>query len=77
MTKKERLQKWIVDALVSQGASSVTEVAKHIWVNHEPELKASGDLLFTWQYDMRWAAQELQDKQLLDKRKTDRKWVLR
>lgn len=35
------------------------DVAKHIWANHEDELKRSGDLFYSWQYDMRWAAQNL------------------
>ncbi len=77
MTKKEKLQKWVVDALSAQGASTVTDVAKHIWIHHEADLKQSGDLLYTWQYDMRWAAQELQDKHVIEKRKSDRKWQLR
>ena len=28
---------------------------------HESELRASGELFYTWQYDMRWAAQRLRD----------------
>ena len=27
--------------------------------HYEEELKHSGDLLYTWQYDIRWAATEL------------------
>ena len=77
MTKKEKLGKWVSDALVANGDSTVTEVAKHIWLHHEMDLKASGDLLYTWQYDMRWAAQSLQDKGVLEKRKSDRKWALK
>ena len=77
MTKKELLKKWILDALQDDGDSTVTEVAKHIWVNQEADLKQAGDLLYTWQYDMRWVAQELQDNHLIVKRKTDRKWALR
>jgi hypothetical protein len=41
------------------GTASVLQVAKYIWQHHERELRASGDLFFTWQYDMRWAAQKL------------------
>jgi hypothetical protein len=77
VTKKEKLQKWIVEALSSLGDSRVTDVAKHIWTHHEADLRQSQDLLYTWQYDMRWAAQDLQNKGVLDKRKSDRKWSLR
>ncbi len=43
------------------GTAPLVEVAKDIWEHHETELRASGDLFFTWQYDMRWAAQRLRD----------------
>jgi hypothetical protein len=41
------------------GSASVVQVAQHIWQHHEKDLRASGDLFFTWQYDMRWAALKL------------------
>lgn len=47
------------------GEASVIEVARHIWRNHQGELEASGDLLYTWQYDMRWAAQRLRNDGVL------------
>ncbi|PTM57036.1 hypothetical protein [Phreatobacter oligotrophus] len=43
------------------GTGTVVEVAKLIWRDHEDELRASGDLFFTWQYETRWAAQRLRD----------------
>jgi hypothetical protein len=62
MATKSDLVDWVYDALKSSGGeASVVEVAKHIWSNHESELRQSGDLFFTWQYDMRWAAQHLRD----------------
>jgi hypothetical protein len=49
-----------MDALrAHNGQATIVEVAKHIWDHHEAELRAAGDLFFTWQYDMRWAALEL------------------
>jgi hypothetical protein len=41
------------------GEASVLEVAKDIWTARARDLEASGDLFFTWQYDMRWAADRL------------------
>ena len=35
------------------GRATIVQVAKHIWENNEAELRASGDLFYTWQYDMR------------------------
>jgi hypothetical protein len=43
------------------GSAPVVNVAKEIWKKHEAQLRASGDLFYTWQYDMRWAAQKLRD----------------
>ncbi|QPK62461.1 hypothetical protein IVG45_16620 [Methylomonas sp. LL1] len=57
MATKHDLADWVHDALKDSGGSArLVDVAKKIWNNHEIELKASGDLFFTWQYDMRWAA---------------------
>ncbi|PPD45312.1 MAG: hypothetical protein CTY15_04345 [Methylocystis sp.] len=59
----------IVEAAVraNGGTATVVEVAQYIWKNHEAELKASGKLFFTWQYDMRWAALKLRKmKRLAD-----------
>ena len=38
-----------------------SELRPASWQTHESELPASGDLFFTWQYDIRWAAQHLQN----------------
>lgn len=60
MAEKHDLQRWIVDALrAANGSCGLVEVARHIWANHEEELRSSGPLFFTWQYDMRWAATAL------------------
>lgn len=65
MATKKDLADWVYQALKANGGSaSLVDVAKHIWTYHETDLKAAGDLFYTWQYDMRWAATELrrQDK---------------
>lgn len=60
MANKGDLQSWVRDALNSLGGSApLIEVAKQIWKNHEIELRGSNDLFFSWQYDMRWAANRL------------------
>ncbi|WP_275368406.1 hypothetical protein, partial [Xenorhabdus bovienii] len=41
------------------GSAWPREVSKYVWDNYESELKDSGDILYTWQYDIRWAAQQL------------------
>ena len=62
MATRHDLQAWIVDALQSAGGSgSPVSVAKTIWAAHEGDPRASGDLFFTWQYDVRWEAQKLRN----------------
>jgi hypothetical protein len=76
MASKEDLQSWIIDALNALGPASVTQIARHIWEDHEDDLKASGDLFYTWQYDMRWAGQTLQRKGKILKKGQGRTWSL-
>jgi hypothetical protein len=62
MATKYDLQTWVTEALEALGgAGTDVEVAREIWHRHEQDLRASGDLFYTWQYDMRWAAQVLRD----------------
>jgi hypothetical protein len=60
MATKNDLQDWLVDALKAHdGSGKIIQLCKHIWKNHEESLRASGDLFYTWQYDVRWAAYQL------------------
>ena len=60
MAIKKDLSPWVARALKELGGrGTIVGVAKIIWREHEPELRKSGDLFFTWQYDMRWAANKL------------------
>jgi hypothetical protein len=60
MADKYALQDWVIEALAARGGSAtLLEVAADLWARHEHDLRESGDLFFTWQYDMRWAATAL------------------
>jgi hypothetical protein len=62
MAMKHDLVDWVRDAVArSGGSATLVEVARDIWDKHESELRALRDLFYTWQYDMRWAAQTLRD----------------
>ncbi len=66
MVNKKSLENWVVEALTTQGGSAaLLDVAKRIWSVHASDLEASGDLFYTWQYDMRWAANQLRRKSLM------------
>jgi hypothetical protein len=65
---KHLLKVWIVEALNAAGGPlHHVRVAEHIWNHHEADLRKAGDLFFTWQYDLRWAAQLLRDDGVLTK----------
>ena len=60
MAEKTDLDTWVSEALRdSGGGARLVNVAKHIWKHHESDLRQSGELFYTWQYDMRWAANVL------------------
>ena len=60
MATRQDLMDWVVDALRDNGGqASIVEIARHMWTHREDDLRGSGDLFFTWQYDMRWAALKL------------------
>jgi hypothetical protein len=79
MADKQQLKSWVLEALLELGGSgSVVDVCEVVWRRHEPELRTSGDLFFTWQYDIRWAAQVLRDSGELKPAGRSRRgpWVL-
>jgi hypothetical protein len=57
------------------GKAPLARVAEDIWKNHESELRSSGELFYTWQYDMRWAAQRLRDAHQLQYSSENRRKV--
>jgi hypothetical protein len=66
MASKSDLDGWVLEALKELGGSaSLVAVCRLIWRDHEAELRRSGDLLYTWQYDTRWAAHRLRLKRKL------------
>lgn len=79
MADKHSLKLWIVDALRELGGEgTVVEVCREVWSRHASELEASGDIFFTWQYDIRWAAQDLRDRGVLvrEGRRRNAPWLL-
>jgi hypothetical protein len=60
MAARDQLQPWIIDALRNNGGqATITEVSRYIWQHHEQDLRATDELFFNWQYELRWAAREL------------------
>jgi hypothetical protein len=66
MSTKEDLALWLVEALHdADGWAHHVRLAEYIWTHHEQDLRSSGDLLYTWQYDLRWAATKLRNRGIL------------
>jgi len=77
---KQLLKSWVIEALEdASGSASLVAVSKSIWERHESDIRAAGDLLFTWQYDVRWAAHVLRREGLLKRAKESPRgiWELR
>ena len=57
---RDVLVNYVRDALTELGGrATLVQIAKHIWQHHRGDLERMGDLFYTWQYDMRWAATKL------------------
>jgi len=66
MSTRDDLQDWVVEALKTLGGNgTIVQVARHIWEHHSEELQHSGDLFYTWQYDMRWAVTKLRQSNII------------
>jgi hypothetical protein len=79
MTRSD-LQEVVLEALnFLGGQGTITQICKYIWDRYEKDLRASGDLFYHWQYDMRWAGQQLRNAgRLVESRKAPRGlWILR
>jgi hypothetical protein len=63
MAKRDDLVDWVQEALLYyNGSASIVRVCRYVWNNYEEELRRSGDLFYTWQYAIRWAATYLRSK---------------
>lgn len=66
MAQKQDLPTWLLEALLALGGRGrLADLARFIWQQHEADLRDSGDLFYTWQYDLRWAAHRLRRKHVM------------
>ncbi len=77
MAVRDVLRDWLVEALESLGGSgSVLEVSQEVWRLHQREIESTGDLLYSWQYDLRWAATALRKTGVLAENSRGEPWTL-
>ena len=41
---------------ISGGSASFLDISKYVWEHRESDIRAIDDLLYEWQYELRWAA---------------------
>ena len=57
--KRKDLTEILEEALVSLGGEGrIVEICEYIWNNYNNDLLSSGDIFYTWQYDLRMSAKE-------------------
>lgn len=77
---RERFLELVQEAINSCGGeATIVETCRYIWDHHEAELRKSGDHFYTWQYEVRWAANRLKRQDILEygRRGRNNLWILR
>ncbi|WP_214628996.1 hypothetical protein [Paenibacillus agaridevorans] len=65
MTRQKLIEK-VVEAIKTNGnKANIVQVSKYIWDNYEQDLRKGGDIFYTWQYEIRWAAKKLRDEGIM------------
>lgn len=53
---RQMMTEWVVEALQELGGrGTILEISRRVWERHEPDIRAADDLLYKWQYELRWA----------------------
>lgn len=68
MKTRKDLCPWIIEALGPLGGSArIDKIKEYIWDHHADDIRESGNLHFTWNEDILWAATQLRSKGVLKK----------
>lgn len=63
---REIMTKWVLEALNELGGSArILDICKKVWESHENDIRQSGNLLYEWQYEIRWAGDLLRRQKKL------------
>lgn len=65
MTKRDLPEVLLTSLRELGGEATIVGICKYVWERYADELRDSGDLFYTWQYDIRWAATELRKEGLM------------
>src|SRR5712672_3377116 len=80
MSKGRAIMKdWVVEALNGLGGrGTILDISKHVWETHEDDIRAAGDLVNEWQYELRWSGDLLRKSGLIKSSRSNNKgtWEL-
>lgn len=48
------------------GKATIAQICKYIWDKHQSRITKSKRILYTWQYDVRWAGQSLRTEDQIE-----------
>lgn len=53
---REIMTEWVAEAIRAHGGSAtILDIARHVWDNREADIREVPNLLYEWQYELRWA----------------------
>jgi len=74
---RDMVSAWVLEALRANGnQGSILEISRHVWMHHERDIRNAGDLLYTWQYDLRWAITDLNRRGSITHNRQGEPWRL-
>lgn len=63
---RELMTSWVEAALRELGGrATILDICKKVWHRHEHEIRQTGDLMYEWQYEIRWAGDILRREGVL------------
>jgi hypothetical protein len=66
MTRQD-FKPWILEALRDHGGKAeIFQISRFIWDNYHHKISRDNKILYTWQYEIRWAALSLRDNGLIE-----------
>ena len=80
MNRNAQIEKMLIDALQYFGKPTlITDVNRYIWNKYENDIRMSDEMLYKWQYQLRWAATMLHQKGTItmDKKGTYGLWAIK
>lgn len=77
MSKGRAIMKdWVVEALNGMGGrGTILDISKHVWETHEDDIRAAGDLVNEWQYELRWSGDLLRKSGLIKSSRSNNKGI--